>query len=43
MLQKLFSLVDKTSVSDNPDALQNQEVLQAGLLISVYLKVLLFS
>ncbi|XP_057520184.1 DNA-directed RNA polymerase I subunit 2 isoform X1 [Amaranthus tricolor] len=38
MLQKLFSLVDKTSVSDNPDALQNQEVLQAGLLISVYLK-----
>ncbi|KNA10898.1 hypothetical protein SOVF_140060 [Spinacia oleracea] len=38
MLQKLFSLVDQTSVPDNPDALQNQEVLQAGQLISIYLK-----
>ncbi|XP_010670529.2 DNA-directed RNA polymerase I subunit 2 isoform X2 [Beta vulgaris subsp. vulgaris] len=38
MLQKLFSLVDQTSVPDNPDALQNQEVLQVGPLISVYLK-----
>lgn len=43
MLQKLFSLVDQTSVPDNPDALQNQEVLQAGQLISIYLKVLLFT
>ncbi|KAL8145296.1 DNA-directed RNA polymerase I subunit 2 [Apium graveolens] len=38
MLQKLFSLVDQTSVPDNPDALQNQEVLLPGHLITVYLK-----
>ncbi|GAB2280979.1 DNA-directed RNA polymerase I subunit RPA2 [Dionaea muscipula] len=38
MLQKLFSLIDQTSVLDNPDALQNQEVLQAGQLIAVVLK-----
>ncbi|GAB4832145.1 DNA-directed RNA polymerase I subunit RPA2 [Ancistrocladus abbreviatus] len=38
MVQKLFSLVDQTSVDDNPDALQNQEVLQAGQLIAIYLK-----
>lgn len=39
MLQKLFSLVDQTSVPDNPDALQNQEVLLPGHLITIYLKV----
>ncbi|GAB2213811.1 hypothetical protein Droror1_Dr00018127 [Drosera rotundifolia] len=33
MVQKLFSLVDETSVPDNPDALQNQEVLLAGQMI----------
>ncbi|KAL2898225.1 DNA-directed RNA polymerase I subunit 2 [Bienertia sinuspersici] len=38
MLQKLFSFVDQTSVPDNSDALQNHEVLQAGQLISIYLK-----
>lgn len=39
MLQKLFSLVDQTSVPDNPDSLQNQEVLLPGHLITIYLKV----
>ncbi|XP_012068704.1 DNA-directed RNA polymerase I subunit 2 isoform X1 [Jatropha curcas] len=38
MLQKLFSLVDKTSVEDNPDSLQNQEILLPGHLITIYLK-----
>ncbi|KAK9741909.1 hypothetical protein RND81_03G137100 [Saponaria officinalis] len=38
MLQKLFSLVDQTSVLDNSDSLQNHEVLPAGQLISIYLK-----
>lgn len=38
MLQKLFSLVDQTSLPDNPDALQNQEVLLPGHLITIYLK-----
>lgn len=38
MLQKLFSLVDQTSVPDNPDALSNHEVLQVGQLIAMYLK-----
>ncbi|KAL8171002.1 hypothetical protein V2J09_022806 [Rumex salicifolius] len=38
MLQKLFSFVDQTSLADSPDALQNQEVLQAGQLIAAYLK-----
>ncbi|KAK4379648.1 hypothetical protein RND71_001510 [Anisodus tanguticus] len=38
MLQKLFSLVDQTSVLDNPDSLQNQEVLLPGHLITIYLK-----
>ncbi|KAG9150705.1 hypothetical protein Leryth_008151 [Lithospermum erythrorhizon] len=38
MLQKLFSLVDGTSMPDNPDALQNQEVLLPGHLITIYLK-----
>lgn len=39
MLQKLFSIVDHTSVSDNPDSLQNQEILLPGHLITIYLKV----
>lgn len=39
MLQKLFSLVDQTSVPDNPDSLQNQEVLLPGHIITIYLKV----
>ncbi|XP_051121595.1 DNA-directed RNA polymerase I subunit 2 isoform X2 [Andrographis paniculata] len=38
MLQKLFSLVDQTSVPDNPDSLQNQEVILAGQLITNNLK-----
>ncbi|XP_049368745.1 DNA-directed RNA polymerase I subunit 2 [Solanum verrucosum] len=38
MLQKLFSLIDQTSVLDNPDSLQNQEVLLPGHLITIYLK-----
>ncbi|WVZ03207.1 hypothetical protein V8G54_024013 [Vigna mungo] len=38
MLQKLFSLIDQTSVPDNPDSLQNQEVLLPGHLISLYIK-----
>lgn len=39
MLQKLFSLVDQTSVLDNPDSLQNHEVLPAGQLMAIYVKV----
>jgi len=42
MLQKLFSLVDQTSVPDNPDALSNHEVLEVGQLIAMYLKVVTF-
>ncbi|XP_042014422.1 DNA-directed RNA polymerase I subunit 2-like [Salvia splendens] len=38
MLQKLFSLVDQTSVPDNPDSLQHHEVLLPGHLITIYLK-----
>uniref|UniRef100_A0A1D1YVP6 DNA-directed RNA polymerase subunit beta n=1 Tax=Anthurium amnicola TaxID=1678845 RepID=A0A1D1YVP6_9ARAE len=38
MLQKLFALVDETAAPDNPDALVNQEVLQPGHLITIYLK-----
>ncbi|KAI4382946.1 hypothetical protein MLD38_008837 [Melastoma candidum] len=38
MLQKLFSLVDQTSLPDNPDALHNQEVLLPGQLIIIHLK-----
>ncbi|KAL4600473.1 hypothetical protein ACB092_11G201100 [Castanea dentata] len=38
MLQKLFSLIDQTSVPDNSDSLQNQEVLLPGHLITIYLK-----
>ena len=39
MVQKLFSFVDQTSVADNPDSLQNHEVLLPGHLITIYLKV----
>ncbi|KAK7391498.1 hypothetical protein VNO78_19914 [Psophocarpus tetragonolobus] len=38
MLQKLFSLIDQASVPDNPDSLQNHEVLLPGHLITLYLK-----
>ncbi|OMO51312.1 hypothetical protein CCACVL1_29865 [Corchorus capsularis] len=38
MVQKLFSLVDQTSTPDNTDSLQNQEILLAGHLITIYLK-----
>lgn len=38
MLQKLFALVDQTAMPDNSDALQNQEVLQPGHVITIYLK-----
>ncbi|XP_072962703.1 DNA-directed RNA polymerase I subunit 2 [Typha angustifolia] len=38
MLQKLYALVDQTAAPDNPDALQNQEVLLPGHLIAIYLK-----
>ncbi|KAL5564528.1 hypothetical protein UlMin_027692, partial [Ulmus minor] len=38
MVQKLFSLIDQTSAADNPDSLQNQEVLLPGHLIAIYLK-----
>ncbi|CAN1306662.1 DNA-directed RNA polymerase I subunit 2 [Linum perenne] len=38
MLQKLFSLVDQTSASDNPDALQIQEILLPGHIITISLK-----
>lgn len=42
MLQKLFSFVDQTSAQENPDALQYQEVLTVGNLLSVYIKVPLY-
>ncbi|KAK1420343.1 hypothetical protein QVD17_21860 [Tagetes erecta] len=38
MAQKLFSYIDQTSVPDNPDALQTQEVLLPGHLITIYIK-----
>ncbi|XP_024007983.1 DNA-directed RNA polymerase I subunit 2 [Eutrema salsugineum] len=38
LIQKLFSLVDQTSLPDNPDSLQNQEILVPGHLITIYLK-----
>ncbi|KAK3006319.1 hypothetical protein RJ639_015928 [Escallonia herrerae] len=38
MLQKLFSFIDQTSLPDNPDSLQNQEVLLPGHLITIYMK-----
>ncbi|KAJ9565718.1 hypothetical protein OSB04_001684 [Centaurea solstitialis] len=38
MVQKLFSFIDQTSVPDNPDSLQTQEVLLPGHLIIIYVK-----
>ncbi|KAG9451383.1 hypothetical protein H6P81_011348 [Aristolochia fimbriata] len=38
MLQKLFAIVDQKSLPDNPDTLQNQEVLLPGHLVTIYLK-----
>ncbi|KAG1355159.1 DNA-directed RNA polymerase I subunit 2 [Cocos nucifera] len=38
MLQKLYALVDQTVAPDNPDALQNQEILLPGHLITIYVK-----
>ncbi|KAL8236009.1 hypothetical protein R6Q59_017090 [Mikania micrantha] len=38
MVQKLFSFVDQTSIPDNPDALQTQEVLLPGHLVTIYIK-----
>lgn len=38
MLQKLFSFVDQTSAPDNPDSLQNQDILLPGHLMTIYLK-----
>ncbi|CAL9777459.1 unnamed protein product [Musa acuminata subsp. burmannicoides] len=38
LLQKLYALVDQTATPDNPDALQNQEILLPGHLITIYLK-----
>uniref|UniRef100_A0A6N2MI55 DNA-directed RNA polymerase subunit beta n=1 Tax=Salix viminalis TaxID=40686 RepID=A0A6N2MI55_SALVM len=35
---KLFSFVDQTSALDNPDSLQNQDILLPGHLITIYLK-----
>jgi hypothetical protein len=41
MLQKLFALVDGTAAPDNADALQHQEVLLPGHLLTIVVKVLL--
>ncbi|KAK3135668.1 hypothetical protein QOZ80_5BG0421940 [Eleusine coracana subsp. coracana] len=41
MLQKLYALVDKTAAPDNADALQYQEALLPGHLITVFLKLIL--
>ncbi|OAY72747.1 DNA-directed RNA polymerase I subunit 2 [Ananas comosus] len=38
ILQKLYALVDQTAAPDNPDALQNQEVLLPGHLVTIYVK-----
>nr|XP_043622134.1 DNA-directed RNA polymerase I subunit 2 [Erigeron canadensis] len=38
MVQKLFSFIDQTSIPDNPDALQTQEVLLPGHLVTIYVK-----
>ncbi|XP_038972852.1 DNA-directed RNA polymerase I subunit 2 isoform X2 [Phoenix dactylifera] len=38
MLQKLYALVDQTVAPDNSDALQNQEILLPGHLITIYVK-----
>jgi len=38
LLQKLYAIVDQTASPDNPDALQFQEALLPGHLITVFLK-----
>ncbi|PWA86659.1 nuclear RNA polymerase A2 [Artemisia annua] len=38
MVQKLFSFIDQTSIPDNPDSLQTQEVLLPGHLVTIYVK-----
>jgi DNA-directed RNA polymerase I subunit RPA2 len=38
MLQKLFALVDGTAAPDNADALQHQEVLLPGHLLTIVVK-----
>ncbi|KAJ0932347.1 putative DNA-directed RNA polymerase [Helianthus annuus] len=38
MVQKLFSFIDQTSIPDNPDSLQTQEVLLPGHLVTIYIK-----
>ncbi|KAJ4845829.1 DNA-directed RNA polymerase I subunit 2 [Turnera subulata] len=37
-INKLFSFVDGTSAPDNPDSLQNQDILLPGHIITIYLK-----
>lgn len=41
MVQKLFSYIDQTSIPDNPDSLQTQEVLLPGQLVTIYVKVVI--
>ncbi|KAI7754543.1 hypothetical protein M8C21_024585 [Ambrosia artemisiifolia] len=38
MVQKLFSFIDQTSIPDNPDSLQTQEILLPGHLVTIYVK-----
>jgi hypothetical protein len=38
MLQKLFALVDGLAAPDNADALQNQEILLPGHLLTIAVK-----
>ena len=38
MLQKLFALADQTAAPDNVDALQHQEVLLPGHVLTMYAK-----
>ncbi|KAI3781002.1 hypothetical protein L2E82_11000 [Cichorium intybus] len=35
---KLFSFIDQTSIPDNPDSLQTQEVFLLGHLVTIYIK-----
>lgn len=43
MLQKLFALVDGLAAPDNADALQNQEILLPGHLLTISVKACYFS
>lgn len=38
MLQKLFALADHTAAPDNVDALQHQEILLPGHVLTMYAK-----